>query len=76
MIRHINISKIKDLTPHVSDNELGMPVYIMCDQPEICDLCGSRTFFDDIDEVAQLHKCINQDCGYCFIVVPDSDEAE
>ena len=55
------------------DNELELPVYLMGDQPETCDLCGSRTFFDDIDAEIQLHKCINQDCGYCFIVAPDSD---
>lgn len=36
------------------------------DQPVTCHLCGGRTDFDEIDEVTQVHQCLNANCGCTF----------
>jgi len=41
--------------------------YRLDGQPTTCGLCGARTDFEEINEVIQLHECLNLDCGYKFI---------
>jgi hypothetical protein len=45
--------------------------YRLDDQPTTCGLCGARTDFEEINEVIQLHECLNSDCGYKFITEED-----
>jgi hypothetical protein len=47
--------------------------YIMGDQPTTCGLCGVRTDFDVEEDDAQIHQCLNGECGYKFVVVSEAD---
>lgn len=48
-----------------------MDCYILSDQPTICGLCGVRTDFEEINDVTQIHECLNPECGYKFITEED-----
>ena len=41
--------------------------YILNDQPTICGMCGSRTDFEEINVLVQLHECLNPYCSYKFL---------
>lgn len=45
----------------------NLDCYILNDQPTICGICGSRTDFEEINVLAQLHECLNTCCGYKFL---------
>lgn len=51
----------------VDVNYDSMDCYILCDQPTICGLCGVRTDIQEINDVTQIHECLNPECGYKFI---------
>ena len=41
------------------------------DQPTTCSKCGGRTDFVDLSEKVQRHRCLNDGCGYEFILEID-----
>ena len=49
----------------------NLDCYIINDQPTTCGLCGTRTDFEEINNMLQLHECLNPDCGYKFIIEED-----
>lgn len=51
----------------VDVNHDYLDCYILSDQPTICGLCGVRTDFEEINDVMQIHECLNPECGYRFI---------
>lgn len=48
--------------------------YILGDQPTTCGMCGARTDFDVKEDDSQIHRCLNRECGYQFIVVSEEYE--
>ncbi len=61
---------------NIDVNNHSLDIYILTDQPTTCGICGARTDFDDIDEITQLHKCLNSACGYIFITEYDEEFAK
>ena len=49
----------------------NLDCYILNEQPTTCGLCGARTDFEEINNMMQLHECLNPDCGYKFITEED-----
>ena len=52
-------------------NHADLDCYILNDQPTTCGKCGARTDFEKINNIIQLHECLNPDCGYKFITEED-----
>jgi hypothetical protein len=49
------------------ENYDALDRYILNDDPIVCCLCGARTNFHEINNVTQLHECLNSNCRYEFI---------
>lgn len=49
---------------------------LLTDQPVECPKCGSRTEWMEVDELHQLHTCLNPECGYFFAAEWDPDELD
>ncbi len=46
----------------------NLDCYVLNDQPTTCGNCGARTSFECDEYGIQMHQCLNQKCGYKFIV--------
>lgn len=46
--------------------QCGFDIWGLTDQPTTCGKCGARTDFCDITANVQIHKCLNNECGYVF----------
>ena len=55
------------MTNDVGVNSDYFDCYILTDQPTSCGICGSRTDFEEINDMAQIHECLNPECGHKFI---------
>ena len=51
----------------------NLDCYILNEQPTTCGLCGARTDFEEINNMMQLHECLNPYCGYKFITEEDKN---
>ena len=55
-----------------------MSVYLYCDQPTTCSLCGSRVDlifeYDVLLRYASLNQCYSKSCGYIFMMEADWEE--
>lgn len=49
-------------------------IYIGCDQPTTCPICGSRTEIIEDNLEFQLHKCPTSDCAKQFILEFNEEE--
>lgn len=59
------------MVKNINVNCDDLDCYILCDPPTTCGLCGTRTDFEEITEILQLHVCLNPTCRYKFIVEKD-----
>lgn len=55
------------------------PTFVYGEEMVHCGLCGTRTEFDELDDIGpgvQHHRCLNTACGHEFMAEPDTDDDE
>jgi hypothetical protein len=60
-------------TPASPDPDIS---YLMTDDIMLCPKCQRRTEWVEIDDLHQVHTCLNPECGYVFNAEWDPEELD